>query len=187
MLTIGWSAFKLRDYDTALLTLNSLVEDYPDFYNLEEAYFVLGQCHMNLKNYDAAIEQYSSIIEKTPKADDMSAAIELTKRELALQEQTVEELKTQLLVLESDLLDAIHLKSGNGVPDYVDNERGKIRQDRETLIERIVEERRLFETVASTIDEIKRRIEKAERQKNWRSYAEYGRGRALFLKGMAGE
>lgn len=187
LLIIGWSAFKLKDYQTALAALNNLVEDYDRFYNLEETHFVLGQCYLNLGDYDSAIREYTKIIEKTPREDDFSTLIELAKNELAIQEKRVEELKIELLVLESRLLDAIPIRTGNGVPDYVKGERGRIRQNRETLIESIVRERRDFEAVATTIAEIKRQIEKAESQKNWRSYAEYGRGRALYLKGMAGE
>lgn len=187
LLTIGWSAFKLKDYQTALLALNNLVDDYENFYNLEEVNFVLGQCYLNLGDYDSAIKKYSNIIERTPKTDDFETVIELAKNELAVQEKNVEELKTQLLVLESRLLDTIKSKSGNGVPDYVKQERTRLKQQHELFMEEIIQERRDFEAVIGMIAELKAQIEKAERQKNWRSYAEFGRGRAMYLKGISGE
>ncbi len=186
LLAIGWAAYKLRDYETAQVALNHLIQDFPNFYNLEEAHFVLGQCYVNLGRYDDAIDQYSKIIETTPVANDVESLINFAENELAKQEQRVQDLKTELLVLESRLLSALPLKSGDGIADYAEAEQERIKQNREMLLDQIYRERQEFERLSAQLFEVKRQIEKTERQKDWHAFAEYGRGRALYLKGIAG-
>jgi tetratricopeptide (TPR) repeat protein len=185
LLTIGWAALKLEDYQTSLIALNKLVKEYPDYYNLEEAHFVLGQSYLKLGYYKFAIQEYNEIIKKAPKSINYAENIEQAKKELAAEEKRIQNLKTALLVLEANLLQTIPVNTGNGVPKYVIEERERLGKKRQELISNLIEERETFETVSYTLTQLKRQIEKAERQKNWRAYAEYGKARALYLKSLA--
>lgn len=185
LLTIGWAALKLQDYQTSLFALNQLVKGYPVYYNLEEAHFVMGQCFLKLGYYKFAIQEYEEIIRRSSGTKDFPANIEQAKKELTAEEKLVENLKTELLVLESNLLQTLSVNPGDDVPKYVIEERERLRKKRENLIENIMQEREMFENVSDTIIQVKRQIEKAERQKNWRAYAEYGKARALYLKNVA--
>ena len=59
-----------------------------------------------------------------------------------------------------------------------------MRELQEKLIEQILEERNVFAGVTKQFSDLKRRIQKAEVQKKWLSYADYGKARALYLKGV---
>ncbi len=187
LLALGWAAYKLQDYETAQVALNHLIEDHPNFHNLEEAYFVLGQCYVNLGRYDAALDQYTKILDKTPKARDVESVLRFAENEIANQEKRLEALKTDLLLLESRLLETIPVRGDDGLAQYAEGPRREIRQSRQIVLQRIVDERQEFETLSQRVSEVKRQIEKVERQRDWRAYAEYGRARALYLKGIAGQ
>ncbi|MFQ5865664.1 MAG: tol-pal system YbgF family protein [bacterium] len=185
LLTIGWAALKLQDYQSALVALNRLVRGYPDYYNMEEAHFVIGQCFLKLGYYSFAIQEYEKIITKAPKTTDFAASIEQAKQLVAAQERRIENLRTELLVLESKLLQLLSINTGNGVPKYIIEERDRLGKRRQDLIENLMQEREDFYSVSYTVTQLRRQIEKTERQKNWRAYAEYGKARALYLKSVA--
>ncbi|MFQ5824265.1 MAG: tol-pal system YbgF family protein [bacterium] len=185
LLTIGWAALKLQNYQKSIIALNKLVKEYPDYYNLEEAHFVLGQCYLKLGYYKFAIKEYYEIIKKAPKSNDFAVILDQAKKALAVEENRIESLKTELLILESNLLETIHIKTGNGIPKYVIEEFERMRKERKILLENIIKEQEIFKSVSYTLSQLRRQIEKAERQKNWRAYAEYAKARVLYLKGIA--
>ena len=184
LLAIGWTALKSKDYETALTALNKLLNEYPDNYNVDEAHFVLGQCYLKLGYYKFAIREYYQIIKKAPGNDNLTALNDEIRSSLTVEERRIEELRTQLLVLESKLLDTIPYKTGNGIPKNIAKELEKIHKQRESLLEKILKEHEIFEIVSSNVAQLKRQIEKRDRQRDWRAYAEYGKARAMFLKGL---
>jgi tetratricopeptide (TPR) repeat protein len=185
LLALGWTALKMKDYKTALIALNKLLDDYPNNYNVDEAHFVLGQSYLKLGYYKFAINEYSQIINRAPRVENFTAFIDNIKSQVAAEEKSIEELKTELLVLESKLLDTIPYRAGNGIPKNVAQEHERIRKQQESLLENIVKEREIFESVSKNVAQLKRQIEKREIQKDWRAYAEYGKVRAMFLKGLS--
>lgn len=185
LLTLGWTALKMKDYKTALIALNKLLDDYPHNYNVDEAHFVLGQCYLKLGYYKFAVNEYYQIINRVPRVGNFTTFIDTIKSQLVVEDKRIEELKTELLVLESKLLDTIPYRTGNGIPKNVAQEHERIRKQQESLLENIVKERKIFESVSKNIAQLKRQIEKREIQKDWRAYAEYGRVRAMFLKGLS--
>lgn len=184
LLALGWCAYKLGDYRVAIDALSSLVSDYPEIGIAEEAHFVQGQSYLKLGYYNLAINEFSEITSKSAKTVDYSSYGDEAMIDIAEQERMVENLKTELLFLESKLLQSVATLSDKGGPDFVSKERERMRQLEEELIERILRERKVFEAFSAELASLRTRIEKAERQKKWLSYAEYGRARALYLKGI---
>lgn len=183
LLAKGWAEYKTKDYQAALSTLGILRDNYPDYYNLEEVNFIMGQCFLKLGYYNFAISQYERIIEKAPTAEQVD--LEASRGELATQEQELQKLKTKLLALESNLLAMIPMKQNDVLIYYVGDQKQPIQERRKDLMAQIYSEREALETLRDQIGLLRRRIEKTEIQKNWQAYAEYGRARALYLKGMS--
>lgn len=182
LLAKGWAEYKIKDYQAALSTLGTLIEKYPDYYNLEEANFVMGQCFLKLGYYNFAISKYERIIDDTPAAPK---DIETSRSELAAQEHELQQLKTKLLALESNLLSMIPFERDQVLVYYVGDQDRPIQEKREDLMEQIHSERQVLESLRDEITLMRRRIEKTEMQKSWQAYAEYGKVRALYLKSMS--
>ena len=185
LLTIGWSAFKLQDYQRAISSLRNLVETYPQFQNLEEAYFVLGHCYLRLGYHDFAIREYNQIIDSTPDADAHAVLVEQTKDSLARRESEMVMLKKQFAALQTELVADLGARPENGLTDSTLVEHfQQARALRQALLKQVQEQAETVEYVANSETALRRRLEKSDIQKKWRSYAEYGRVRALYLKGI---
>ncbi|MFQ5603219.1 MAG: tol-pal system YbgF family protein [bacterium] len=184
LLAMGWASYKLQKYHAAIDYLNEIIIKYPDFYNKVEAQFVLGQCYMKLGYYDFAIREFNEIIDVLPESENFSTVIDKMRLQIFEHENKIEGLKTELLLLETKLLDTISRNIGNGIPPFAMRERDKLRKEHESLIRKIVTESNVIFEAARQIGQIKLKIDETEMQKNWRSYAEYGKVRALYLKGV---
>lgn len=180
----SWSFIKLKDFQNAIITLNGLIKDYDDSEFGEEAHFLLGQCYLKLEFYDFAVKEYEYIITKYAAANNVAERISIVEAGLREQEKLLEKFKVQLLVLESNLLDSIHLDGKKDVPKYIKDHYDELSRARDQLVESIITERRTFEQVATNIETIRFDISRLESRRHWRAYAEYGKARALFLKGM---
>lgn len=185
LLAKGWAEYKINDYQAALATLGNLREQYSDYYNLEEANFIMGQCFLKLGYYNFAISQYERIIEETPAPEQVD--LEVSRGRLAAHERKLEKLKTKLLALESNLLSMIPMEQSEVLIYYVGDQKQPIQERRKDLMAQIYSEREALETLRDEITLMRRRIEKTEMQKDWQAYAEYGKARALYLKGIAME
>jgi tetratricopeptide (TPR) repeat protein len=183
LLALGWSAFKLEDYQTALNTLNTLVEFYPDHPNLVEAHFVLGQCYLKLGYQEFAMNEYNKIIAAIPAAENFAAYLGDTQNVLVEKELQLTVQQAALLDLEVKLLEKVTRTGGNGLPHSQEDEQA-FRQQRQAIMEKILAQRESMDDLYKQRAVLQRKLEKADLQKKWRSYAEYGRARALFLKGM---
>lgn len=184
LLAIGWSALKLQDYQAVLSALSSLVINYPNYFNLEEVHFVIGQCYLKLGYYDFAIKEYNEITKKKPKPTDYSAKLEQTNQEFAIQEKLLEELNSELLVLEARLLLERTLTASNGSIDFVAVDQKEMQEKSQALNETLMKERLNFETLKNSLLSLKKQIEKDQIFRDWRAYAGYGKARALFLKSV---
>lgn len=183
LLAISWAAIKQSDYQTAIVTLNELNKTHENTEYGEEAHFLLGQCYLQMEFYDFAIKEYDLISTTYQSGNNIAERIVEVQTGLREQEQMMEKLKIQLLVLESKLIDTISLDSKQ-VPKYIQQEHERLVRLQEELIENIVTERQLFDEVSQNIELIHKEMERKESRRHWNAYAEYGKARALFLKGM---
>ncbi len=184
LLAIGWSALKLQDYQATLSALSGLVTNYPSYFNLEEAHFVIGQCYLKLGYYDFAVKEYNEIIKKKPKPTDYAAKLEQSSQELVIQEKLLQELNSELLVLESRLLLERSLTTSNGSIDFISVDQKEMKEKSQALYETLAKERRNFETLSNSLLNLKKQIDKDQINRNWRAYADYGKARAFFLKSI---
>jgi len=184
LLAIGWSALKLQDYQAVLSTLSNLVTIYPNYFNLEEAHFVIGQCYLKLGYYDFAIKEYNEITKKKPKPIDYAAKLEQTNQELAIQGKLLEELNSELIVLEARLLLEKTLTTSNGSVDFVSVDEKEMQEKSQALNETLMKEHQNLGTLKNALLSLKKQIEKDQSYKDWRAYADYGKARALFLKSI---
>jgi tetratricopeptide (TPR) repeat protein len=183
LLASSWAAIKQNDYQAAVVTLNELNKNYDQAEYGEEAHFLLGQCYLQMGFYDFAFKEYHYISVRYPEANNGADSLAAVQTGLREQEQMMEKLKVQLLVLESKLLNTITL-DGKTIPKYIKDEHNRLERQQDQLIEKIVSERKLFEEVSQNIDFMQKEMERKESRRHWHAYAEYGKARALFLKGM---
>ena len=94
------------------------------------------------------------------------------------------ELRTQLLLLESKLVQSIPFDADDEHSDTTLEDPQIVQKAREGLIKKILNERQEFDRVLDKITELKREVDKGKMRKKWQAYAEYGKVRALFLQGM---
>jgi tetratricopeptide (TPR) repeat protein len=183
LLASSWAAIKQNDFQTAVITLNELNKNYDETEYGEEAHFLLGQCYLQMGFYDFAFKEYDYISVRYPAANNIAERVVEVQAGLRQQEQMMEKLKVQLLVLESKLLTTINL-NGKTVPKYIKDELGRLTRSQGELIENIMAERKLFEEASQNIELMQKEMERKESRRHWHAYAEYGKARALFLKGM---
>lgn len=187
LLAAGWAAFKDRDYRAALSVLNRLVTDYPNYYNLEEAYFLRGHCHLKLGYYDFAIGEYDRIFSGPGDTTETARRLNAARLGLGTQQKRMDELRTQLLLLEAKLVQSIPFDANDEHADGTPEDPQIVQKARQELIKKILNERQEFDLVMDKITELKRGIDKDKMRKKWQAYAEYGKVRALFLRGMLSE
>jgi len=184
LLVRSWAAIKINDYRSAIVTLNELIKQFDDSEFGEEAHFLLGQCYLQLKFYDFAVQQYEYIIDKYQSANNVAERIAEVQAGLHEQERMLEKLKVRLLMLESKLIDSISLDGAKRMPKYIHDHYEELVRSRDLLIESIMAERKTFEDVSQSLEQLHTDIARKESRRHWRAYAEYGKARALFLKGM---
>jgi len=165
-----------------VIALNELIKKHDESEYGEEAHFLLGQCYLQMGFYDFAFKEYDYISQRYPAANGLAEKVVEVQMGLREQEQAMEKLKVQLLVMESKLLTTIDLDKT--VPKYIKEEHQRLSRQQEQLIASIVAERKLFEEASQNIELMQQEMERKESRKHWHAYAEYGKARALFLKGM---
>ena len=186
LLASSWAAIKAKDYQAAITTLNTLIRDFEDTEYGEEAHFLLGQSYLELGFFDFATQQFDYIVQHYPESNGVAERLSEAKSGLQQQEKAVEKMKTNLLLLESKLIDMIPLQAEGKIPDYIEQERARLNAARDRIFENILAERDRFDRLASNINGLRRLVERLELRQHWRAYAEYGKTRAFFLKGLSG-
>lgn len=190
LLAISWSAIKINDYQQAIITLNELLKISNEDKYTEEAHFLLGQCYLELGFYDFAVNEFDIIIDQFPGKNNIGDRILEVERGMLQQRKMAEQLRVDLLLLESKLLDLIPLNKlnrKNAVPKYIEEEKRKIDETRDNLIQLILQERKRFDEFQWGVQDIHEEITRKSSRKHWRAYAEYGKARCYFLKTMPGK
>jgi len=185
LLAAGWSFLKMDDHQNVIKYLKNLIKLFPESPNAEEAHFLLGQSYIALGEYDNAIESYQTIVEFYKDKVHLPNILKKVSNSLDQEEDRVERLKVKVLIEETRLLDAISI-NGNGeeIPKHLVEEKKKLKEFRENLINNLLAERDNLLLMQENIYRLKQLTERSERRKDWRGYAEYGISRALFLKNM---
>jgi tetratricopeptide (TPR) repeat protein len=183
LLGLGWAYLKINEYEKVIRVLSKLIKKYPRSENAEESYFLLGQSYIALGRYDEAIASYKKILELFPEQLNIPTLVQKVNYQLKGQEQHIQDLKTKILIEETKLLDALPLDAGGQeIPDYLLAEKKRLKEVREKMIENLRAEKDQLILLQEKIVELNKLIERKERRKDWRGYAEYGVSRALFLK-----
>lgn len=155
----------------------------------EEAHFLLGQCYLELGFFDFAVNEFDLIIEEFPGKNHINERILEAERGILQQRRMAEKLRIDLLLLESKLLDLIplqHIARRKSIPKYIEEEKKKIDETRDNLIQEILQERKIFDEFRWTVESLKDEIARKKSRRNWRAYAEYGKARGYFLKTLPG-
>lgn len=181
LLARSWCAIKLEDYQEAIIALNQLIDRSRDDKYGEEAHFLLGQCYMELGFQDFAIREFDYIVSRYPATNNIETRIEQVQQGLIEQRQQTEKLQVQLLLLESKLLDMIPL-ADHQMPKYLKDEKQRLDETRDSLIKKILAEKKVFQDFQWGIEKLKEDIVLKQSRRHWRAYAEYGKARAYFLK-----
>jgi tetratricopeptide (TPR) repeat protein len=185
LLAAGWAAAEMKDYLQAISPLTSLVTLFPQKDQAEEGLFLLGRCYMMLKKYEQAISVYDQLIRLFPDQDVVPAIVEEVKTSLIDESLVIEKIKTDLLVLETNLLDQLPLNEADAaVPEHLKAEREELIASRQMLMTQIQKERQAFEELSAEMTDLQRMASLSVVRKDWRAYAEYGKTRALFLMSL---
>jgi tetratricopeptide (TPR) repeat protein len=190
MLAKSWAAIKLDDYQQSIITLNELIKVSDEDKYTEEAHFLLGQCYLELGFYDFAINEFDIIIERFPGKNNIGDRILEVERGMLEQRKMAEQLRIDLLLLESKLLDLIpldRLSKKSTIPKYIEEEKRKIDETRDNIIQLILQERKQFDEFHWSVKDLQDEIARKSSRKHWRAYAEYGKARSFFLKTMPGK
>ena len=182
LLAAGWAATKMEKYEDAVGPLTDIITLLPQNQNTEEAFFLLGRSYLKLGMYDEALKVYDHLLSIFPKTEFAPTVEKDVNQSLAVERQSLEEIKMELLVLESKLLEIIPIGLEEQVPTYIKKEKDKIAQIREGLLRRIYEERQTFNLLSAQMQELEESINQRRNRRDWRAFAEYGRSRVLFLK-----
>jgi len=186
LLALGWAYLKLEDYNNVIKYLNKLTKEFPNTANAEESYFLLGQAYIAQGEYEESLKAYKTIVDLYPEKSNMPGLLQKVNNSLRQEENRVEELKVKILVEETKLLDAIPMVGpGSEIPKYLVNKKKELKEFREKMIANLLNERDHLLFMKQNIEELTKLVERKERRKDWRSYAEYGISRALFLKEMS--
>ena len=184
LLTRAWASIKMNDFQSAVVALNELIKKYDASEFGEEAHFLLGQSYLKLEFFDFAVKEYDYIVARYPEGNGVAEQIAQVEAGLHQQEGPLEKLKVRLLVLESKLIDSIRMEGTGRMPKYIQDHYEQLARSKDELIENILAERKTFEEVSSSLEQLRAEMVRKESRRHWRAYAEYGKARALFLKGM---
>ena len=184
LLTRSWASIKMNDFQNAVVTLNELIKKYDASEFGEEAHFLLGQSYLKLEFFDFAVKEYDYIIARYPEGGSLGEQMAQVEAGLRQQQSMLEKLKVRLLVLESKLIDSIRMEGAGQMPKYIQDHYDQLARSKDQLIGDILSERKTFEEVSSSFEQVRFDLVRKESRRHWRAYAEYGKARALFLKGM---
>ncbi|GEM_PF-396724 len=186
LLAAGWASAKLGDWTTAVRVLTELAAVSPDSDLAEEGFFLLGRSYLKLDKYEEARNVYDQLIAIFPERDVVPSIVEQVELTLIDEAANIEKIKLDLLMLESKLLDSINLPSEEALPVSVQEEKVRLQETREGLLNRIRDERQTFTDLSELLAALQERTFTRQDRRDWRVYAEYGRARASFLMQMQG-
>ncbi len=182
---MGWAYLKREDFETALVQLNKLIDLHPGYFNLDEAHFLRGQCYLKLGYYDFSIAEFEKVVPQNAFND--STSLQQVRQGLNEKEERTVDLQKELQALEAKLIQTTPLPANRDATPKLPENPEQVKQARTVLVDRIMQEREEFDRLSESISGLRQRLERLEIRKRWEAYAEYGRVKALYLKGIGAE
>lgn len=181
LLGLAWGYIKSSEYQNAVPPLEIFLKRYPHSEYIPEVYLLLGQANLKLHLYDKSIFYFNKILERFPNDEKSEQEIKLIAENIDKEKKQIKNIQVNLLLLETRLLNSIQLTTSKKyVPKFMFEEKKKLEKKRRLLLQEIIHERDEYNNLQDQIQQLKLVYEK--RNKDWRSYAEYGISRALYLK-----
>ncbi len=181
LLGLAWGYIKSKEYQNVVPPLELFLEKYPHSEYVPEVYLLLGQANLKLHLYDKSIFYFNKILERFPNSEKNEQEIRAIAENIDKEQKQINSIQVNLLLLETRLLNSIQLTSSKKyVPKFMLEEKKKLEKKRKILLRQIILERNEYRDLLDQIQQLKLVYEK--RNKDWRSYAEYGISRALYLK-----
>jgi len=184
LLGLGWCYLKQQQYQFMIKPLEEYVKTFPESEFLPEVYLLLGQAHLKIRLYDKSIYYFSRLLTMFPVKSENGNLLSSIENKVNVFESQVEKQRLDLILLESNLSETIRLPSKKWIPGYMLDEIRKLEKRRMLLLEQIQNEKTSLKVMTQTMSELKLMIQ--IRTRDWRSVAEYGISRALFLKEQEG-
>jgi len=185
LLAAGWAAADLNDYPLAISPLTSLVTLFPQKEEAEEGMFLLGRCYMMMKKYQQAITIFDQLLSLYPDRSKPPANLEEVQIGLVDESLVIERTKTDLLVLETNLIDRLPLNEADAaVPEHLRAEREDLISSRQNLLAQIQKERGSFDALTAEMSGLQQQASRQRARQDWRAYAEYSKTRALYLMSL---
>ncbi len=181
LLGLAWDFMKMKEYHKAVPPLEIFVKKFPHSEYMPEVYLLLGQAHLKLHLYEKSIYYFNKILELFPKDEKRELIIQSIVKNIDAEEKLIKQIQVNLLLMETRLLNSIRIVSNKKyIPKFMFQQKNQLEKRRKLLLKEIYRERIEYENLLSQIDQLRLVYEK--RNRDWRSYAEYGISRALYLK-----
>jgi len=180
LLGLAWTYIKLGLHHKAVPPLEEFLKKFPESEHVPEAYFLLGQCHLKIRLYDKSIAYFQKIFDLFPGQPNNNATLVRVRNQIAREKRRLQEIQTNLLILEMRFLGTIKMPPQGYVPNFMEEEIRKVEAARAKLLTKIRGERENLERLNQELEALQRAVN--QRTLDWRSYAEYGISRALFMK-----
>ncbi len=181
LLGLAWDFMKMEEYQKAVPPLEVFVNRFPHSEYMPEVYLLLGQAHLKLHLYDKSIGYFNRLLEMFPKDERRELVIQSIVKNIDSEEKLIKQIQVNLLLMETRLLNSISIVSNKKyIPKFMFQQKNQLEKRRKLLLQEILKERNQYDDLLNQIQQLRLVYEK--RNRDWRSYAEYGISRALYLK-----
>ncbi len=182
LMGLGWCYIKKQQFQHVISPLEKFVKNFPDHHLIPEIFLLLGQAHLKIRLYDNASNYFTNLLNMFPKSYDNININKEMENSLKTFKKGVEKQQLDLLLVETDLLDAFQIVSKKWIPKFMLEEMEIVKDHSSKLIDQINSEKAKISNMLQIAEQLQLKLE--VRTKDWRTYAEYGISRALFLKGQ---
>jgi tetratricopeptide (TPR) repeat protein len=180
LLALAWSNYKAKNYESVLSILGNLNRRFPDFEGLAEVRFLMGQSYLKLGYFSFALREFETLTTLLPTPEAILSETQTSAVALPEKERATEILESETRTMEQEFVNLLFKNLPFTGLASVDQQ-NQLNQERRTRYADIVRRHQELAGKKKDLDEIRNRIDTTEQRRKWRSYAEYGRVRALYL------
>lgn len=182
LMGLGWCYIKKQQFQYVISPLEKFAKKFPAHHLIPEVFLLLGQAHLKIRLYEKAVNYFNNLLNMFPKSYDNVNINKEIENSLKPFKERLEKQQLDLLLVEIDLLDAFQIVSKKWIPKFMLEEIEAVKNHSSKLIDQINSEKAKIDDMLQLIEQLRLKLE--VRTKDWRTYAEYGISRALFLKGQ---
>lgn len=91
---IGKSNYQLKAFKGAVVRFKQVMDDYPDYPNVDKLFYYTGSCYYKMRNLDSALSFFQKIINSHPKSKYLKKSKKMIKKTTELKEKYVKMAKT---------------------------------------------------------------------------------------------